>query len=292
MTKSVLTAVLAASALATPPAQQLPSADDLRAAGRSYLSAYLPRVSGTLLDERYIILEVAGGRMQMPNRVGSDLMLLNFNGTAMALRDAYVISGAKIREAAPRLPELLSEPTQARWDLALDYDRESQQHFFAETVMRLNDPMLVLRFMSPADPSKFTYTVDGGKKLNGVDTVGLRFSEIRGDDIKYVLDTRGNASVSGRFWMDPATGAIHQTDFSADSKTEVARITVTYAPAPKLDLLLPSKTVESYEERPLPGGPRDMGKGAGSSRGGFHKFEANATYSNPRYSPVDLNKAR
>lgn len=292
MIKPVLPAVLSLLTLAAPPAPQQPTADALRQAGQDYLASYLPRLSGTLLDERYLILEVAGGRMQMPNRVGSDILLLNLNGTAMALRDAYVISGAKIREPGPRLLELLAEVTQARWDLALAYDRDSQLHFMAETVMRLNDPLLILRFMSPADPAKFKYTVDGRKKINGIETVGLRFEEIRGDDIKYVLDTRGNASVSGRFWMDPATGAIHQTDFSADSKTEVARVTVVYAPDTRLNLLLPAKTVESYEERPLPGGPRDMGKGAGSSRGGFHRFEANATYSNPRHSPIDLAKAR
>jgi hypothetical protein len=292
MTKPVLPVVLSLLTLAAPPHAQQPTADALREAGHSYLASYLPRLSGTLLDERYLILEVAGGRMQMPNRLGSDIILLNFNGTAMAVRDAYAISGAKIREAAPRLPELLAEVTQARWDQALAYDRDSQLHFMAETVMRLNDPMIVLRFMSPADPSKFKYSVEGKKKLNGIETVGLRFDEIRGDGIKYALDTRGNASVSGRFWMDPATGAIHQTDFSADSKTEVARVTVVYAPDTRLNLLLPSKTVESYEERPLPGGPRDMGKGAGSSRGGFQRFEATATYSNPRHSPIDLSKAR
>ena len=293
MTRPVLSVVLTVLALSPAlTARQQPSADQLLEAGRTYLAWYLPRLSGTLLDERYAILEVAGGRMQVPNRIASDIILLNLNGTAMALRDAYSISGAKIREAAPRFPELLAEVTQARWDRALSYDRDSQQHFFAETVMRLNDPLLVLKFVSPADRSKFTYTVDGRRKLNGVETVGLRFAEVRGDGIRYVLDTRGNASASGRFWMDPTTGAIHQTEFWADSKTEVARVTVTYAPDTRLNLLLPAKSVEAYEERPLPGGPRDMGKGAGSSRGGFHKFEANVTYANPRHSPIDLAKAR
>jgi len=282
------------SALAAPSAAQGPSAEELLAAGRSYLATYLPRVSGTLLDERYTVMDVAGGRMQIPERIGSDIILLNFNGTAMALRDAYAVGGAKTREAGPRLSELLSEPTQARWDLALTYDDESKRHFLAETIMRLNDHMLALRFMSPPAPSAFQYTVDGRQKLNGVETIGLRFAEARGIDVKYVLDTRGNAAVSGRFWIDPATGAVHKTELWADSKTEVARVTVSYAPDPRLELLLPSKTVETYEERPLPGGPREMGKGAGanSSRGGFHRFEANATYSNPRYSPVDLGKAR
>ena len=283
--------VLAATALAAGvSAWQQPSVDDLLKAGRSYLASYLPRVSGVLLDERYTILEVSGGRMQVPNRVSSDILLLNLNGTAMSLRDAYAISGAKIREAEPRIQKLLGEVTQSRWDQALAYNDDTQKHFLAESVARLNDPLLILRFMSPDDPAKFTYRVEGSKKLNGVETVGLRFTEIRRDGIKYVLDTRGNASVSGRFWIDPATGAIHQTDFSADSKTENARVTVVYAPVLPLNLLLPSKTIETYEERPVQGGPVPMRQG--STRGGYLKFEANAIYSNPRYSPIDLSRTR
>jgi hypothetical protein len=236
-------------------------------------------------------MEVSTGRMQTPNRINSDLILLNVNGTAVSLRDAYAISGAKIREAQPRIPALLAEPTQAKWDQALALTRESQKHFLAETVVRLNDPLLALRFIAPADPSKFTYTIEGKKKINGVETIGLRFQEIRGEHTKYVLGTRGNASVSGRFWIDPATGAIHQTEFSADSKIENARVTTTYAPAQGLDFLVPTRTVETYEERPVQGGPSAMGAATVTGQG-LVKFEANAAYSNPRYSPIDLSRAR
>jgi hypothetical protein len=283
----VLTAAVVSPGLA---AEQQPSVEDLLKAVRAYAASYVTRVSGTVLDERYTLMEVSTGRMQTPNRISSDLVLINLNGTAVSLRDAYAISGAKIREAQPRIPALLAEPTQVKWDQAVALTRESQKYFLAETVVRLNDPLLALRFVAPADPSKFTYSIEGKKKINGVETVGLRFQEIRGEHTKYVLGTRGNAAVSGRFWVDPATGAIHQTDFSADSKIENARVTTTYAPAQGLDFLVPSKTVETYEERAVQGGPSTMG--ATVTGQGLVKFEANAAYSNPRYSPIDLSKTR
>jgi hypothetical protein len=266
-------------------ARQQPSAEDLLKVSRAYLASYAPKVSGALLDERYTLTFVAGGRMESPHRINSDLVLINVGGTLVGIRDAYSIGGAKIREAKPRVAEMLAEPTQAKWDQVQEIARASFKYFLAESVVRFNDPMLVFRFLNPKDPSKFSYSIEGKKKINGVETIGLRFQENRADGVKYTLNTRGNASVSGRFWVDPATGAIHQTDLSIDSKTENSRITVSYAPAQGFEFLLPSKTIETYEERD------DAGSGLGSS-GAATKFEANASYGNPRYSPIDFTRGR
>ena len=285
--RAVSVAVFAVVA-ALPPslaAMQQPSADDLLKAARAYLASYAPKVSGAVLDERYTLTLLAGGRMETPNRISSDLVLINVGGTLVSLRDAYSVGGAKIREPQPRIPALLAEPTQAKWEQVQAIARESFKHFLAESVVRFNDPMLALRFVTLADTSKFTYSIEGKKKLNGVETIGVRFSENRSEGTKYVLNTRGNASVSGRFWIDPATGAIHQTDISIDSKIEASRVTVSYAPAKGFDVLLPSKTVETYEER------EGTGDGIGSS-GAMIKLEANASYVNPRHMPIDLSKGR
>ena len=266
-------------------AGQQPSADDLLRAARGYLQSYAPKVSGVVLDERYTLTLLAGGRMETPNRINSDLVLINVGGTLVSLRDAYSVGGAKIREPQPRIPALLAEPTQAKWEQAQALARASFKHFLAESVVRFNDPVLALRFLKPADPSRFTYSVEGKKKLNGVETIGVRFSENRSEGTRYVLNTRGNASASGRFWVDPATGVIHQTDLSVDSKIEASRVTVSYAPASGFDVLLPSKTVETYEER------EGTGDGIGSS-GAMMKLEANASYVNPRHMPIDFSKGR
>jgi hypothetical protein len=54
---------------------------------------------------------------------------------------------------------------------------------------------------------------------------------------------------------------------------------------------VPTKTVETYEERPVQGAPSTMGAATVTGQG-LAKFEANAAYSNPRYSPIDLSRAR
>ena len=282
-----LVAVLAA--IPSVSATQEASLDDVLKAGRAYVSAYAAKVSGTVLDERYTLIDASTGRMDVPTRVSSDLVILSVNGQPIALRDAYAINGAKIREAQPRIPALLAEPTMEKWEQVRTYARESQRHFMAEIVVRLHDPMLALRFIAPEDPSKFTFSLEGRKKMDGVEVVGLRFQENRGEHTKYVLGTRGNGAVAGKFWLEPATGVIHQTEFYLESKFETGRVVVTYANAKALDMWLPSKTVENYQEREDTGGPTGMGAGG---VGRSSKLEATASYSNPRYTPIDLSKTR
>ena len=270
-------------------ATQQASLDDVLKAGRAYVAAYVPKISGAVLDERYTLIDASTGRMDVPTRVSSDLVLLNVNGQAIALRDAYAINGAKIREAQPRIPALLADPTMEKWEQVRAYARESQRHFMTELVVRLNDPLLALRFMTPQDPSKFTFTLEGQKKMDGAEVVGLRFQENRAEHTKYVLGTRGNGAVSGKFWLEPATGVIHQTEFYLESKSESGRVVVTYANAKGLDMWLPSKTVENYQEREETGGPTGMGAGG---VGRSMKLEANAAYSNPRYTAIDLTRTK
>jgi hypothetical protein len=260
---------------------QQPSVDDLLAAGRKYVAEYSPRIAGMLLDERYTLVDASGGSMGVPTRIASDLMLLHVNGRVAAMRDAYSVNGAKIREQKPRLPELLTTITQASWNQAKQLTAPSQQYFISEIVLHMNDPLAVLNFMAPADPSKFTYTVEGRKKMDGVEVYGLRFVEKTGDNMKYVLGTRYNAAVAGKFWLEPGTGVIHQTEFYAESKLETGRTVVTYAPSKDLGIWLPSRSVETYQERAETSGITGMGAGGPATS---RRLEANATYAVPKKS--------
>ena len=275
----LVTATALVVAATTLVAAQQPSVDEVRAAGGKYLAEYLPKISGTLLDERYTLIDASSGSMGVPNRISSDLVLLYANGTAMSVRDAYSVNGAKIRDQKPRLLELLTNVTQASWSQAQQIAQPSQQYFIAEIVLHMNGPLTVLNFMTPPDPGRFTYTIEGRKKMDGVEVVGLRFQEKTGDNIKYVLGTRYNAYASGKFWLEPATGVIHQTEFYAESKLESGRTVVTYALSKDLNLWLPSKSVETYQERAETSGITGMGAGGPATS---RRLEANASYSNPK----------
>ena len=267
------------------PAQQSPALADLLARAAAYVASYAERVSGAVLEEEYLLMEL-GPRMQVPKRIGSDVVFLSLNGLVIALRDVYAIDTTPLRERTPRIPELLARPTPEKWQLAQEYARQGHFHFLTEIVIRGSEPTLALQFIAEANQTAITYRLDGRKALNGVQLLGVRFEETKRRDGVYLLDTRGNAAASGRFWIDPADGTIQQTELWLESSTEVARMSVTYAAHPALKLWLPKETTETYESRQIGVGA----SASGSAHNLVHRVEGKARYSNARYSPIDLTK--
>ena len=285
----VLTAAAIVASLNIPTAaQNNPSLRDLLERGAAYVAAYAPRVSGVVLDEQYMLVEIAG-TMTVPQRIASDLVLINVNGQTISLRDIYAVDTKPVRERTPRINALLATPTSAGWQLAQQYAQQSQHYFRAEVVLHASEPMLALQFLDELNQPKVTYRLDGRKKMNGVAVSGIRFQEPVARDKQYMLGTRGNAAASGRFWIDTETGAIHQTELWLESPTETARVQVSYAPDAKLGFVLPKEASATFEARQLGFGATNVGSGAFTAR---MRFECTVKYSNARHMPIDLTKIK
>jgi hypothetical protein len=131
-----------------------------------------------------------------------------------------------------------------------------------------------------------TYKIDGRKRFDGVETVGLRFQEPKTREANSIIPTRGKALGSGRLWVDPASGCIHRTELALKSSSEFARVAVDYAHDQALDLWLPRSMLDAYEitEQTGPGTSR-----TGASANVAHRsLDCRASYSNPRLTPIDL----
>jgi len=284
--RAIVTVLLVSAAAGAPvAAQKGPAPADVLRAGTEYLSAYAPRVSGVTLEEEYTMLDVSGGRVSGTQRLTSDVVLLNLAGKVIALRDSFAIDNNPLRERVPRITSLLVKPTTSAWERAQAYASESFRHMQAELIARVNEPTLALLFLAPEYQSRVTFKIDGRKRMDGVEVVGLRFEEPKAKNPSYVIKTHGDAVASGRLWIDPATGRIHQTELSLRSSSESARITVTYAHDPSLDLWLPSAMIDAYEESVATGAVSNMGGGANNVR---RSFDCRARYSNPRPTPIVL----
>jgi hypothetical protein len=281
------TAGCLALALSVGQAAQAPALADLLRLGSEYVAAYTAKTSGVTLEEYYTLIELNGDRMMVPVRIGSDLTFVNMNGKLILLRDVYAVDTKATRERTPRITALLSEPTTAKWVQAQKLPGEGQYLFRNELIYSLSEPTMSLQFLAAAKQPKLTYKIDGKKKMNGVELIGLRFSETKGRDTKYTLRTRGNASISGRFWMDPATGAVHHVEYAVTSEVESVVSSVKFARDAALGLLLPAEVSETYDLRELPSGPSNLGVGG---YGAKQAFQTRAQYSNARYTPIDLGK--
>lgn len=281
-------ALSAANAASTQPQPSLP--DLLKLVG-DYHAEYGDNVSGTTLEEQYQLINITGDRMRSPVRISSDVVLVNANDGVAALRDIFAIDAKPTREHTPRITSLLASPaaTLKDWATVVRIPSENAVFFAIDIIVKVNEPVTAMRFIAYSAQARLKYKLDGKKKINGVQTVGVGFDEPAARDRKYLLGTRRNGRASGRIWVDPANGAIHQTELWVESKGESANVTVKFAPHPELNLILPVATTETYEERELSSAP---GASAGSGVAWHNTFQASAKYSNATYQRIDLRKLK
>lgn len=274
-------------------AAQAPDLQNLLKLAGEYHASYVHRVSGVTLEEQYQLLNVTGGKMQSNVRISSEVVLVNANAGLAALRDVFSLDTRPTRPRDARITSLLSSPTATMndWNAVNRFTQEGAIHFALDIIVKVNEPTRALRFIALAEQPSLKYKLDGKKKINGVEVIGLGFEETTGQDKKYVLGTRRNGRAFGRIWVDPASGAIHETELWVESKGESASAKVKYAPHAGLNLILPTETTEKYDEREFGGDVRDF-RGAGVSEVSSQSFQASARYSNPTYHPIDLGKLR
>lgn len=287
--RSAIASIVCSLGLVLTPAAQKPELGELLARAADYHESFASRSSGVSLDEHYIFIQVTVGRMHTPMRFRSDVVVLNVNGRVLSLRDPYLLDNVSLRERRPRILEILREPTTAGWNQAQKYASESHFRFVSDIVLALNDPMLALRFISRDMQPKVTYKFEGMKRLEGQELASIGFKE-RGDkETAFGLGTRGNAAASGRYFVDPASGAIRKTELWANSATEAVVSAVTYGHASALDLWLPAKMTQTFEWKELDDVHSNRNVGAYGAR---LFFQGNATYENPTLAAIDLNKMR
>lgn len=209
----VVALALSAGTLHAAPANQAPSlAEVLDRVGR-YHAEYSSKVSGVTLEEQYVLTNLTGGKMQSNVRIASDVVLVNANGGLAALRDVFAVDTRPTRDRTPRITTLLSNPdaTMKDWGTVTRFPQEGAFHFVLDIIVKVNEPTSAIRFVSLARQPDLKYKLDGKKKINNVETLGLGFEEPIGQDKQYSLGTRANGRAFGRVWVDPSTGAIHHT---------------------------------------------------------------------------------
>ncbi len=274
---------------------QAPTLSDVLARAAEYHATYVTKVSGVSLEEHVNLMDAAGGAGHYNVRITSDVVLVNAGGQVHALRDPFAVDTRPTRAREPRILRLLGAPATPSikdWQTAIALPQQGAHHFLLDIVVKVNKPTLALQFIAAANQPNLKYKLEGRKTMNRVPVVGVRFEEPAKHDTQYLLGTRTNARATGRFWIDPATGAIHQTELWVESKWETAMVSVKYAPHQALGLLLPFEMNDTYEEREGGGGPHRLGQGndPGDTNTTHRSLQSRATYTNVTYAPIDLTK--
>lgn len=243
-------------------AQETPSALDLLLArAAAYLADYEAKLSSVVAEERYeqtvqyYASSYSGGRItsggnlwQRRRKLVSDYLLVKVSGLAgwQPFRDVLEVDGAPIRDRENRLMDLFINQASQAFDQAARIAEESARYNIGNVTRTINVPTLPLVFLGQANRYRFDLRLEGDRRIEGVETVGLAFRERQRPTL---IRTTGDNDLeaSGVLWVDPETGRVVQTVLRTDDEHLQTEITVTYRPDDRLEIWVPARMKEVYK---------------------------------------------
>lgn len=173
----------------------------------------------------------------------SDFLLVQVPGEGwVPFRDVFERDGSRVRDREDRLANLfLKGSGRSSLDQARKIMDEGSRYNIGSIERNINAPTLALSFMTPLHRYRFTFSIDGRDESGTVVT----FWETAKPT--FITTTGGrDLPVSGRIWVDEATGAVRKTQLDAVDPQVAAHITVTYARDEAAGLWVPTRMDERY----------------------------------------------
>jgi hypothetical protein len=192
-------------------------------------------------------------------------------------RDVFEANGVKVRDRDERLAKLFQTPSPSVLDQARRILDESAR-FNMGPQRTLNIPTLALLFLDPRNQHRFSFRSGGRRRFAGFEGVEVQFEEI--DRPGLVSDgSGGTVPASGRFWLEPTSGAVLRSEarYTFEPNRAVGFVATEYRPEPKLGIWVPTEMKERYADIP-----------AAPDRVFFYITEASARYSNLRAFSVEV----
>lgn len=254
---SKLIAVILAVCIAPLSAQERPA--DVQAildrAG-DYVAAYLDQQLGNVVaSETYVqtatfYVNNRGIPLRQQRRTESDFLIALVGKEHIGIRKVNRVDGVAVKSVEPSLESLLDDsPLGVRKRIAA-LKEESSQYNIGLVQRTLNVPVFALSVVRREEAGRFSFIKAGTPRINGVQTVELKFREQRSPTLVHGL--KGESLIStGSVWIEAATGRVLKTEFYVENpyseKPAKGRATVTYTSNRTLGILIPERMEEFYE---------------------------------------------
>ena len=237
-----------------------------------YLSEYERQATAVVLEESYHQrLVVERGGPPESRKLRSDVLLISDAELEwMGFRDVFEVDGRAVRDRDERLTKLfLGERTGALEQAQRIAFESSRYNLNASHVIverSVNMPMTALRFLVREHQGQSEFKSLGVQTLAGKETILLEFTE---REKPRLITTGDDSPASGRFWIDPRTGAVVKSELRLEVRNDAFKLSLTvtvrvsFARDEKLEMWLPLEMDEEY-------------------RTGRVEITGTATYSNPR----------
>jgi hypothetical protein len=255
--------------IATAGGQAPPPVDALLRRAADYIDEYERQFSALVSEERYVQMSNNVLRNRLTTRrLRSDVLLIRTKQNSWVnFRDVFEVDGRAVRDRNERLYKLFLSPTEdtlAQAKLIVEESARFNLGMQDGTLIRtLNLPTLALAFLRRELQDRLTFRTEGLKMVADNQVVQLKYVE---HAMPRMVKTIDDTPVEGKFWIEPASGRIVQTEMVLRSPANDAVIRVTYAAQPGIEVWVPASMTESYK---LKGGLTIDGKATYSN---FRKF--------------------
>ena len=232
---------------------QTPTLAEVMRRVHEYVSVYEDHELSTVIARERYHQELSHGSERKAERT----MLSNYllfqlpDEDWVALRDTYEIDGEAVPNRGDKLKELLAGPREQLGERAMKMAEESAKLNLAGDLYyrTINLPTFALRVLRPAHRKHIQFEKAGEETINGAATWVITYEEIKGPTFSG-MPNGTDVPASGRFWVDPTTGVVVQTEMILGGTRRVparATITVTYRLEPSLGFRIPVEMRERYD---------------------------------------------
>jgi hypothetical protein len=250
-------------------AAQKPSVNDVLERVTAYVTRYNASLADIVAEERYRQwahtepgVAVAPGIGVTSRLIRSDIVItqLGDEDSWVALRDAFEVDGAAVRDRENRLAALLSRGGEQSWRRAAAIANESARFNVGNRVVarNINVPTFALQLLHGPNRARFRFSlrtekrrdavVVGGTAVAAEERVELEFRERERPTIVR-QQSGGDQPLRGTILVDPQSGEVWQTHLTWE-RGPSGFIDVTFGRAPEVDILVPLRMLEAYSAGP------------------------------------------
>ncbi len=165
-----------------------------------------------------------------------------------AYRDIREVNGSELAGRENRVMNLLVNPSPDALDQMRRLADESARYNIGSVRRTFNLPTLALLFLHPDDQHRLTFTKADETEVEGLRLWVVRFRETERPTM--IRNERGNdVPTIGRYWIEPQTGRVVQTELEVTDLHYDVRgvVVVAYRPDDKLGLWMPVEMRERYD---------------------------------------------
>ena len=142
--------------------------------------------------------------------------------------------------------KLLLAPSPSALDRARRLMDESTRYNLGRVVRTINIPTLAVLLVQPNLRGRLAFTYDGEIQVAGRAAWAVAFEE----RVRPTLVRTPNGAdlpMSGRLWIDPATGTVLKTEMSVADSSVIATVAVEFREDTSLGLWVPAEMTEFYK---------------------------------------------